>query len=71
MPARPTAANLQQQVCLCGSMLGQTDGWTQTMLCIDTMQAVLNIKILNFDLSLDIKVEKPYFKVSHENLVLD
>ena len=28
LPAGPTAANLQQRVCCCGPMLGQTDGWT-------------------------------------------
>jgi len=26
--SRLTAANLQQPVCCCGPMLGQTDGWT-------------------------------------------
>jgi len=28
LPARPTAANLQQRVCCCGPVLGQTDGRT-------------------------------------------
>ena len=28
LPARPTAANLQQWVCRCGPMLGQRDRWT-------------------------------------------
>jgi len=28
LPAEPTAANLQQRVCCCGPMLGQTDGRT-------------------------------------------
>ena len=30
MPAGPTAANLQQRVCCCAPMLGQTDGQTKT-----------------------------------------
>ena len=34
-PVRPTAANLQQRVCCCEPMLGQTDGHcTATLLCI-------------------------------------
>ena len=34
-PVRPTAANLQQRVCCCEPMLGQTDGhFTATLLCI-------------------------------------
>jgi len=28
LPAGPTAANLQQKVCCCGPVLGQTDGQT-------------------------------------------
>ena len=31
LPAGPTAANLQQRVCCCGHMLGQTDGRTDTV----------------------------------------
>jgi len=31
LPAGPTAANMQQWVCCCESMLGQTDGPTDEM----------------------------------------
>jgi len=56
LPAAPTAANLQQWVCCCGPMLGQTGGRTdgRTKLGTDKDQCTRDIRSVDFNEGLNI-----------------